>query len=91
MSLRLAIFDLDDTLSDHHHSCVCGIRALQACDPRLAAVPLDDLVGLYHEALERIHLEILAGRETSASARPKRFRALLASAGVPPKIGRAHV
>ena len=84
MSIRLTIFDLDDTLSDHHHSSVCGIRALQERFPPMAEASLDDLVALYHEGLNRFHLEILAGRETDASARPKRFRAILEGAGVAP-------
>lgn len=84
MSIRLTIFDLDDTLSDHHHSSVCGIRALQERFPPMAEASLDDLVALYLEELNRFHLEILAGQETAGSARPKRYRAFLEGAGVAP-------
>lgn len=84
MSLRLTIFDLDDTLSDHHHSSMCGIRALQERFSPMAEASLDDLVALYREQLNRFHAEILAGRETSGSARPKRYWAFLEGAGVAP-------
>jgi len=43
MSIRLIIFDLDDTLSDHHHSSVCGIHALQERFLPMAEASLDDL------------------------------------------------
>jgi FMN phosphatase YigB (HAD superfamily) len=39
MTIRLAIFDLDDTLSDHLHSCACGIEALRERFPVLASRP----------------------------------------------------
>jgi hypothetical protein len=37
MPIRLAIFDLDDTLSDHIHSCISGIIALRERFPILAS------------------------------------------------------
>jgi hypothetical protein len=39
MPIRLAIFDLDDTLSDHIHSCISGIMALRERFPILASRP----------------------------------------------------
>lgn len=81
MTISLAIFDLDDTLSDHHNSCVCGIRALQDAFPPLAATPLEDLVALHYQLLERYHRAILSGEETAASASPKRYREFLTAAG----------
>jgi len=82
MPIRLAIFDLDDTLSDHIHSCICGIMALRERFPVLASQPLNDLLSRHLSLINEWHLRILSGAETAESARPKRYRAFLEAGGL---------
>jgi len=82
MTIRLAIFDLDDTLSDHFHSCVCGIVALRGRFPVLATRPLDELVSRHMSLINEWHLKILSGAETAEAARPKLYRAFLEAGGL---------
>jgi HAD superfamily hydrolase (TIGR01549 family) len=88
--VKLAIFDLDDTLSDHRHSSVCGIKALQEHYPSLAARPLEGLTSLHLNLLNRWHGAILSGAETPESARPKRYREFFAASGMEPDDAELH-
>lgn len=80
--LKVALFDLDDTLSDHSWSSRCGIESLRGRFPALRSQLTDRLVSIYSSVLDQFHQEILAGRETPVSARPKRYRAFLEQAGM---------
>jgi putative hydrolase of the HAD superfamily len=82
MPIRLAIFDLDDTLSDHLHSCTCGIEALREQFPVLTSWPLHELVAQHFALLDEWHRKILSGAETAESARRKRNRAFLEAGGL---------
>ena len=82
MPIRLAIFDLDDTLSDHIHSCICGIMALRERFPILASRPLDELLSRHLALINEWHLRILSGAETAESARPKQYRAFFEAGGL---------
>ena len=41
--MRAVLFDLDDTLFDHRHSCRAGLASLQASHVCLERLTLDDL------------------------------------------------
>ncbi|MCC7146068.1 MAG: HAD family hydrolase [Phycisphaeraceae bacterium] len=82
--LKAALFDLDDTLSDHSWSSRCGVEALGTRWPELRRQSLDALTALHLSILNQFHQEILAGRETAESARPKRYRAFLTQGGMNP-------
>jgi len=82
MPIRLAIFDLDDTLSDHIHSCISGIMVLRERFPVLASRPLDELLSRHLSLINEWHLRILSGAETAESARPKQYREFFEAGGL---------
>jgi putative hydrolase of the HAD superfamily len=82
MSVRAALFDLDDTLFDHRHcaqAALAGVRALHACFETLTRIELERL---HAQILEDLHLEVLAGRLALDAARMERFRRLYRCAGL---------
>jgi putative hydrolase of the HAD superfamily len=81
MPLRGVLFDLDDTLFDHHYATSRALSALLAGEPSFAAWTMDELARRHGEVLEAMHAEVLAGRVSIESARRERFRQLLVAAG----------
>ncbi|MBE9506212.1 MAG: HAD family hydrolase, partial [Chloroflexi bacterium] len=75
------LFDLDDTLFDHQHSCRCGLAAVQKDVTSLAQVPLPTLQGRYNELLEELYPAVLRGEVTRSDALRIRFRRLLLEVG----------
>ena len=75
----LVLFDLDDTLFDHRHASLCGLRALQADCSGLPTVALSELERRAIEIFNENHMRVLGGRLTQEEGRLARFRLLLAS------------
>jgi len=84
------LFDLDDTLFDHRHSCRSGLAAVQQNFQRLQEIPLDELERDYMALLEELHPKVLQGVIPLEEARVERFRQLFLQAGeeVPPAKAR---
>src|SRR5262249_22143731 len=72
--IKAILFDLDDTLFDHHHSLRSGLSAVQAIYQPLQARPLDDLVLTYIDLIDALHLQVLQGRLTQDQARIQRLQ-----------------
>ena len=81
MALRAVLFDLDDTLFDHTYSTLDALSALQGVYSWLRAWPLDELASRHSRLLERLHLDVLAGRLGIENARIRRFTELAAESG----------
>lgn len=73
---RAILFDLDDTLFDHHRAMSAAIAAIHA--EHGADLPRERFFALHAELLEEIHLETLSGRLDLGAARVERFRRLFA-------------
>lgn len=82
--VRLALFDLDDTLYDHSHARNHCLLALRQRFPLLARRPLAELGRRYDDILNRIHDHVLDGRMTAGQARRARLKELLAGEGLSP-------
>jgi len=81
--IRAVLFDLDDTLVDHHfasRAALAGVRerftALQACD-------LEELVRENQRILDSMHHEVALGMRSVADARIERYRRLFDFVGHP--------
>lgn len=79
--VRAVLFDLDDTLFDHRHSCRSGLAAVQQNFQRLQEIPLDDLERDYMTLLEELHAKVLQGVIAPEEARAERFRRLFLQTG----------
>ena len=73
-SIKAVLFDLDDTLFDHHHSMQAGLLAMQQAYAGLQRWPLQDLTNTYVELLESLHLQVLQGLLTPEQARIQRIQ-----------------
>jgi HAD superfamily hydrolase (TIGR01549 family) len=67
------LFDLDDTLFDHRHSCLAGLRAMREVMDCLAGVSDEALDKTYHYWLEFVHKRVLSGEVNSEEARVERL------------------
>jgi HAD superfamily hydrolase (TIGR01549 family) len=74
---RAVLSDLDDTLFDHAATTRDALAHLRDDVPAFARWTIDDLDRAHRGVLDRLHVEVLAGRETIDGARLKRFRELL--------------
>lgn len=74
---RAVLSDLDDTLFDHAATTRDALAQLRDDVPPFARWTIDDLDRAHRCVLDRLHVEVLAGRETIDGARLKRFRELL--------------
>lgn len=79
--LRAVLFDLDDTLFDHHTTSLAGVDALQSHYPVLQQMAFDHLAKLHSEILEALHSRMLQGEFSAEQARHERFRQLFALCG----------
>lgn len=77
------LFDLDDTLFDHQYGTRVALAALRVHHEALRAWSVDELGARHVELLERLHLQVLAGRLSVDEARLQRFATLFAAAGSP--------
>jgi putative hydrolase of the HAD superfamily len=77
---RAVLFDLDDTLFDHHRSARAALSTVHA---RFAgSVAFDDFERHHIHYLEEMHIEVLAGRVPLDDARRERFRRVFAALGL---------
>jgi putative hydrolase of the HAD superfamily len=74
---KAVLFDLDDTLFDHRHSCRCGLAAIQQKFEDLREIPLDELEQDYMGLLNELHPMVLQGVLSLEKARVERFHRLL--------------
>jgi HAD superfamily hydrolase (TIGR01549 family) len=79
--VRAILFDLDDTLFDHRHSCRSGLAVVQQNFQRLQEISLDELERDYMAFLEELHPKVLQGVISLEKARVERFRRIFLQAG----------
>ena len=85
--IHAVLFDLDDTLFDHHDATRAALAGVRATFPAFAAMSVDELGAANQRILEALHADVALGRTTAADARVERYRRLFALAGEP--AGRA--
>jgi putative hydrolase of the HAD superfamily len=71
------LFDLDDTIFDHHHSCLCGLEAIRDEIPPAKDMSLEEFEQLYRHWLEIYHVHVLSGEMTPTQSRRARIRAII--------------
>jgi HAD superfamily hydrolase (TIGR01509 family) len=76
------LFDLDDTLFDHHYCSQSALRAVRGSHACFAAMPFEALEAAHSEFLEQLHADVMVGRLPIDEARRERFRRLYGAAGV---------
>ena len=81
MTTTAVLFDLDDTLFDHRGCTRAALGALQARHELFRTWSFAEFDLAHCSLLERLHLEVLAGRLTVDEARVRRFRSLVEQAG----------
>lgn len=72
--IKAVLFDLDDTLFDHHHSLQASLLEMQKTYQSLQQRSLEDLMSTYVELLESTHAQILRGMLSKEEARIRRIR-----------------
>jgi HAD superfamily hydrolase (TIGR01549 family) len=77
---RAVLFDLDDTLFDHHRSARAALAGVHAAFA--SGVAFDDFERHHIHFLEEMHIEVLAGRVPLDDARRERFRRVFAALGL---------
>jgi YjjG family noncanonical pyrimidine nucleotidase len=77
---RAVLFDLDDTLFDHHRSARAALAGVHSAFA--TAVAFDDFERHHIHFLEEMHIEVLAGRVPLDEARRERFRRVFAALGL---------
>ncbi len=87
--IRAALFDLDDTLVDHHHAALAAMAGVRDRFPVFQAAGLDVLAGEHQRVLEQLHHEVAVGARSAADARIERYRQLLAFVGAGPHLAPA--
>lgn len=80
-SLKVILFDLDDTLFDHTHASLTGLQILREKHTCLRTHHLEDLEREYRRLLDILHRDVLSGKITLETARVNRFRLLFAWCG----------
>lgn len=79
--IKAVLFDLDDTLVDHHHAARAAIAGVRERLEVFQAVDLDALAAEHQRVLEHLHHEVAIGARTAADARIERYRQLLGFVG----------
>lgn len=79
--LKSVLFDLDDTLFDHHYSSRCGLAAVQQDFECFQEIPLDELLRDYTELLNESHPKVLQGALSLEESRVDRFYRLFSQVG----------
>jgi putative hydrolase of the HAD superfamily len=86
--VRAVLCDLDDTLFDHRRATRESLAHVLSGHTCFAEWTLDEIDRAHRELLERLHVDVLAGRLTVEDARVERFRRLVEAAA--PGQGIAH-
>ena len=89
-SVKAVIFDLDDTLFDHHHSLQSGLFAIRQIYKSLQRSPFDELENTYTELLESLHSQVLRGLLTHEQARIERIQRFFLKYGQRLSLAEAH-
>jgi putative hydrolase of the HAD superfamily len=80
LPVRAVLFDLDDTLFDHHNSARAALREVHRA--HASGADFAELERHHIRYLEEMHVEVLAGRIGLDDARRERFRRVFAALGV---------
>jgi YjjG family noncanonical pyrimidine nucleotidase len=80
--VRAVLFDLDDTLFDHHACARAALEAVHSAHACFNGLPFDEFERQHARFLEELHLAVLDGRLGIDAAREERFRRLFHAAGV---------
>ncbi|PYR90133.1 MAG: hypothetical protein DMF84_21785 [Acidobacteria bacterium] len=80
MTPHAVLFDLDDTLFDHHRSARAALAGVHAAFASSAS--FDEFERHHIHFLEEMHIEVLAGRVALDDARRERFRRVFAALGL---------
>jgi len=83
--IKAVLFDLDDTLVDHHHAARAAMAGVRERFKVFQAVELDALAAEHQRVLEHLHHEVAVGARTAADARIERYRQLLGFVGSDPR------
>jgi putative hydrolase of the HAD superfamily len=83
VTIKAVLFDLDDTLFDHHGCAHEALTAVQRSHTLLRAEPFERLERIHAAFLEELHADVMLGRVPIEVARVERFRRLLAAVGAP--------
>lgn len=78
--VRAVLFDLDDTLFDHHRSA--GAALARVHERFAGSVAFDQFEAHHIHYLEEMHIEVLAGRVDLDEARRERFRRVFSALGL---------
>src|SRR4051812_43474084 len=81
--IRAVLFDLDDTLVDHHFASRAALAGVRERFAALQSRELDDLVRENQRILDSMHHEVALGKRDVADARIERYRRLFALVGHP--------
>jgi putative hydrolase of the HAD superfamily len=79
--IQAVLFDLDDTLFDHHGCARESLAVVQQAHEALRAMPFEALERAHAGFLEELHGDVMLGRVPLEAARIERFRRLLRAAG----------
>ena len=79
-SVRAVLFDLDNTLFDHHHSQRSAMMAVQRANSDLWRFTLSELVDLYNSDLEASYDQDLSGKFWADNPNVKKVRHFFAQA-----------
>ena len=78
--VHAVLFDLDDTLFDHHRSAAAALARVH--ERFAASVGFEQFEAHHIRYLEEMHIEVLAGRVDLDEARRERFRRVFAALGL---------
>ncbi|KAH8912842.1 HAD-like protein [Coniochaeta sp. PMI_546] len=82
-STKVVLFDLDNTLFDHHHSLRSAISAVQEKYPSLTGYTMKELVAKYNDVLQRAYDQYLAKSITYDETDGLKVRLFLTELGLP--------
>lgn len=80
--VRAVLFDLDDTLFDHHHCSQASLQCIQDLHECFRGRPFEEIARAHGALLEELHREVMVGRLDVDAARIERFRRLFLSVDV---------
>lgn len=79
--LKAVLFDLDDTLVDHHHAARTALAGVRERFGALQTADAQSLASEHERVLELLHRDVAIGALTAAEARIERYRRLFAFVG----------
>lgn len=82
-SLRVVLFDLDDTLYDFQAAGRAGLEAVLHTSPALEAMSLDAVQTAFMASVEETHILVLEGKLDGDAARRARIRHILSLCSEP--------